>query len=498
MDGKPLFLLYMRKFLTLICCAVISQAFAQRASDRWDLRHCIEHALQFNISIKQADIQARIAALQAKQAKYNIYPSVNASSSTGVRFGRSIDPTTNSFSTSQFLYQNFGLNAGFQVYNFGRLKNSAAVANFNAQAALADVAKISNDISFNVATYYLQVVAAKEQVTISEVQIAQTQNQFNITRKKVDAGVLPELNIAEVEAQLASDSSNYYTAKGNYEQNLLALRALLNLDVDVLFGIETPKVDDIPIEPLAELQPETVYTMALDYQPLQKANALRIKAAEKNILVSRSLMYPTISIGGNLNTNFSNSFKTISGAPVFLGYSPITGAEPIITQSNVNYYVQSPIYRYNTKSRSFTDLWSGWGDQLSNNFGQNVGVSISIPIFNNFSGKIGVQTAKLQLKAAQLQKDQGDLSLRQDIYTAYTNATTALQKFNAGKKSVDAAQKAYDFGTKRFEVGLLSSLDLITLQNNLLRAKITQLTTQYDYVFKMKLLEFYRGRGLKL
>ena len=120
------------------------------------------------------------------------------------------------------------------------------------------------------------------------------------------------------------------------------------------------------------------------------------------------------------------------------------------------------------------------------------------PIFNNFSGKIGVQTAKLQLKAAQLQKDQGDLTLRQDIYTAYTNAMTALQKFNAGKKSVDAAQKAYDFGTKRFEVGLLSSLDLITLQNNLLRAKITQLTTQFDYVFKMKLLEFYKGRGLKL
>jgi outer membrane protein len=110
--GKPLFLLHMRKFLTLICCAVISQAFAQRASDRWDLRHCIEHALQFNISIKQADIQARIAALQAKQAKYNVYPSVNASSSTGVRFGRSIDPTTNDFSTSQFLYQNFGVNAG--------------------------------------------------------------------------------------------------------------------------------------------------------------------------------------------------------------------------------------------------------------------------------------------------------------------------------------------------------------------------------------------------
>jgi outer membrane protein len=477
---------------------VISQAFAQKASDRWDLRHCIEHALQFNISIKQADIQARIAALQAKQAKYNIYPSINGDGSTGVRFGRSIDPTTNTFSTSQFLYQNFSINAGFQLYNHGRLKNSELVANFNAQAALADVAKAANDVSFNVATYYLQVLAAKEQITISEVQIAQTHNQFDITRKRVNAGVLPELNLAEVEAQLATDSSNYYTAKGVYEQNLLNLRALLNLDVDVLFGIETPKVEEIPLESFGDLQPALVYEMAMEYQPLIKANALRIKAAEKNMLVVKSQMYPTLTIGGNLSTNFSNSFKTISGVPTFLGYSPITGSEPIISLSGVPYYVQTPIYKVTQQSRSFSDLWSGWSNQLSNNFGQNVGISLSVPIFNNFSAKINYETSKLQLKAAQLQKDQSDLTLRQDIYTAYTNAVTALQKFNAGKKLVESAQKAYDFALKRYEVGLLSSLDLITNQNNLLKAKITQLTNQYDYVFKMKLLEFYKGKGLKL
>jgi outer membrane protein len=475
----------------------VSGLYAQRASDNWDLRHCIEHALEFNISIKQADIQARIAALQAKQAKYNILPSVNGSSATGVRFGRSIDPTTNTFSTSQFLYQNFGLNAGFQLYNYGRLKNSVLVAQFSAQAALADVAKAANDVSFNVATYYLQVVAAKEQVKISEVQIAQTQNQYDITRKRVDAGVLPELNLAEVESQIATDSTNYYIAKGAYEQNLLSLRALLNLDVDVLFGIETPAVDQIPVESFAELQPQAVYEMALQYQPLQKANELRIKAAAKNVEVVKAQMYPTISLGGNLSSNFSNSFKQVSGF-TFLGYSPITGAEPIVNYSNVNYYVQNPIFKVTQSARSFSQLWEGWGTQLSNNFGQNVGISLSIPIFNNFSGKINTKIAQLNLKSAQLQKDQGDLTLRQDIYTAYTNAVTALQKFNAGKKSVESAQKAYDFAAKRYEVGLLSSLDLLTNQNNLLKAKVTQLNNQYDYVFKMKLLEFYKGKGLKL
>jgi outer membrane protein len=487
----------MRKFFILICCIGISQLFAQKASDNWDLRHCIEHAIQFNISVKQADIQARIAALRAKQAKYNILPSVNGSSSTGVRFGRSIDPTTNGFATTQFLYQNFGVNAGIQLFNYGRLKNTEAVAKFNAQAALADVEKAANDISFNVATYYLQVLAAKEQMKISEVEIAQTQNQFDITQKKVDAGTLPELNLAEIESQLASDSSNYYVAKGNYEQSLLNLRALLNLETDVLFGIETPVVDQIPVESFAELQPEDVIKQAMEYQPLQKANKFRVKAAEKNIRVSMAQYYPTLSLGGNLSTNFSNSFKKTTGVN-FLGYSPITGSEPIVNLSNVNYYVQSPVYKVTQSSRSFGDLWSGWGNQLSNNFGQNVGISLSIPIFNGFQAKLGVQEAKLNLKNAQLQSDQADLTLRQNVYTAYTNAVTALQKFNAGKKTVASAQKAYDFALKRYDVGLLSSLDLITNQNNLLRAKVQQLNNQYDYIFKMKLLEFYKGKGLKL
>ncbi len=487
----------MRKFFTILCFTAMSQAFAQKPSSNWDLRHCIEHAIQFNISIQQADIQARIVELQAVQAKNNIYPSVSGSNVTGMRFGRSIDPTTNSFSTSQLLYQNFGVNAGFQIYNNGKLKFNRESAEFNAKAALADVDKAKNDISFNVATYYLQILAAKEQMNIAEVQIAQSQNQYGITKKRVDAGVLPELNLAEVESQLASDSSNYYVARGNYEQNLMAMRALLNLDADVLFGIETPAVDQIPIEPFAELQPEMVYELAIANQPQQKANEFRIKAAQKNILSAKANMYPTVTLGGNLSTNFSNSVKTITGGS-FLGYAPITGSEPIVSLNNVNYYVQSPVFRLNQSKRSFGQLWDGWSNQLSNNFGQNIGLNISIPIYSGKQARLGYKQSKLSLKAAELQRDLSDVTLRQNIYTAYTNAITAFQKFNAGKKTVESNQKAYEFGTKRYEVGLLSSLDLITLQNNLLRAKVQQLSNQYDYIFKMKLLEFYKGKGLKL
>lgn len=487
----------MKKILTLLCCFTLLQSYAQRSSDNWDLRHCIEHAIQFNISIQQADVQARIAALQAKQSKLNAYPNVSANSGTGMRFGRSIDPTTNLFVNSQFLYQNFGVSGGVQLYNNGRIKYNQQTAEFNAKAALADVDKAKEDISFNVATNYLQILASKEQVAIAEVQISQTLNQFDITKKKVNAGVLPELNLAEIESQLANDSSNYYTAKGIYEQNLLSMRALLNLETDVLFGIETPLVDQIPIEPFSELQPDLVYKMAMDYQPLMKANKFRIQAAQKNSLSTKALMYPTFSLGFNLQTNFSNSVNYFNGAN-FQGYSPITGREPIVNYNNVNYYVQNPVYALTQGKRTFSELWNGWGQQIDNNFGQNVGFNLSIPIFNAGQARTSYQQSKLNVKSAELQRQLSDQKLKQDINIAYSNALMSLQKFNASKKTVESAQKAYDFGTKRYESGLLSSLDLLTLQNNLLRSKVQQLSNQYDYVFKMKLLEFYKGNGIKL
>ncbi len=476
---------------------MLIQSYAQNTPDVWDLRQCIDYAIQNNISIKQADVQARLAALQADQARYNLNPSVSGSASNGVRFGRSIDPTTNVFATTQFLYQNFGINAGIQLYNAGRLKYTEQAAVFSAKAALSDVAKSINDISFTVATYYLQILASKEQINITKVQIGQSLAQYDITRKRVDAGVLPELSMAEIEAQLASDSSNYYTAVATDQQNLLNMQALLNLDPSKPFSIQIPPVDRIPIEPFSELQPEIVYQLAMHYQPQQKSDSLRIKAAEKNIMVAQAQYYPTLSLGGNLSTNFSNSFKYVSGGS-FTGYAPVTGTEPIVAIGSNSYYVQNPTYKLTQSTRTFGEIWNGWGDQLNNNFGQNVGISLSIPIYANHQARVSTQQARLNYRAATLQKQASDTKLKQDIYTAYTNAVTALQKYNAGIKSVINAQKAYDFAVKRFDINMLSSLDLITNQNNLLKAKLQQIANQYDYIFKMKLLEFYKGNGIKL
>lgn len=473
------------------------QVFSQTNTEKWNLQKCVDYAMKHNISVKQADVQARIAALQLQQAKLYQYPTATLGSGVGVQLGRSIDRTTNIYSNTQALYQNFQAGSNVTLYNWNRLKNNVAASQFSAQAALADIEKAANDAALNVATYYLQVLSSKEQVKISQVQIQQTQSQLDITRKQVEAGALPELNFVELEAQLANDSSTLIAANSAYEQNILQLKAVLNLDAAAPFEVETPPVESIPLETLADMEPESVFQLALGNQPLQKANEFRIKAAQKNILVSRAQLYPTLGFGLNLSTNFYNSFKKTDGF-LFNGYNPITGAEPVVNVGGTKYFVQSPNIQFTQSKRNFGQLWEGWSNQLNNNFGQGFGISLSVPIFNNGQNRIGYEQSKLNYKNTQLQKELADVTLKNNIYTAYTNAVSALEKFNAGKKSVMSAQKAYDFAVKRYDVGLLGTLDLITNQNNLLKAKLQQVANQYDYVFKMKLLEFYKGHGLKL
>ncbi len=448
----------MKQFFTLsVVCLFAMSSQAQEKVDKWDLRKCVDYAMKNNISVKQADVQARIAALQFQQAKDYQIPSASFNTGYGPQFGRSIDPTTNQYTTVPLMQQSYSLNGQVQIYNWGRLKNNREANNFSAQAALKDIERAVNDVAINVATYYLQVLASKEQITVSEVQIAQRKAQLEITRKQVAAGSLPELNYIQIEAQLATDSSNYISNKSAFEQNVLFLKALLNLDAALPFEVETPSVDKIPVETFSELQPEVVYKLALGNQPLQLENELKIKAAERNVAANRATMYP--SFGGNYSLGTTYNNKAID-------------------------------YATGKKSPYFT--------QLDDNFRQSLGIGLSVPIFNNGQYRINFEQSKLNLKNTVLQKDQANQTLKQNIYTSYTNAVNAFEKLNASKKNVESAQKVYDFSFKRYEVGLLSTLELITNQNNLLTAKLQLVTSEFDYVFKMKLLEFYKGQGLKL
>jgi outer membrane protein len=482
--------------LWAFCCLTF---LITNAQDKWDLRKCVEFAIANNISIKQADVQARISNLQYKSAKFNQYPSAGFSSGLGTQFGRSIDPTTNQFTTTQLLFQNVTLQGGIQVFGFGQLRHAREAAFYNLQAALADVQRASNDIALSVANFYLQVLAAKEQINIAEIQIAQDSSQIHDTRKRVDAGTLPELNLLEIQSQLATDSSNLIGAQATFDQTVLSLKGVLNLDAVAFFEPDIPPVDKIPLESILELQPDIVYKLALMNQPLQKENDLKIKGAEKNILTTRAILYPNLTLGYNLASSFSNTLKALNASAGTPSYVPVANVIDANGNPINGYFVGQRNYVYTYQSKSFGNWWQGYGDQMNNNFRQAFGLTLNVPIFNSGNiNRINYETSKLNLRNLELQKQQADITLKLNIYTAYSNAISSFEKFKAGIKAVESAQQVYDFSMKRYQVGLLGTIDLLTNQNSLLKAKLQQVANQYDYVFKMKVLEFYKGMGIKL
>ena len=479
--------------ILVIGCCILSVASAQNKSDKWDLRRCVDYAMKNNISVKQTEIQARITALQHEANKLAVYPTANFSSGLGLQFGRSVDPTTNQFTTTQLLFNTFNFNTGMTIYNWGRLKNNIQVSDLSTKAAIADVERAANDIGLNVATFYLSVLSNKQQIEIAEAQIALTKDQLENTRKRVDAGALPELNAAELEARLASDSSNYYVASGNFQQSVISLKGLLNLNMAEPFEVETPTLDKVPLDALVELDPTRLYQLALTNQPQQKVNDLRLKSAEYAIKVAKAGLYPTISVGGGLATNFASSTNKVTG---FTLGTPVPNGQTV-NVGGTNYNVLEPTVQIQQGKKSFGEIWDGYGVQMDNNFRQNIGFQINVPIFNNGNAKLNLENSKLQYKQLELSKVQANQKLQQDIYSAYTNALTAFQRFNASEKTVQTAERSYEFAKKRYETGLINTLDLITNQNNLLQAKLTKLSNQFEYVFRMKLLEFYKGQGLK-
>lgn len=484
----------MRKFIVLPVLLQLGILGTVAAQEKWDLKRCVEYAWANNITIKQSAVQAEISDVDLKQSKWGQYPGVDFNTSTGMQWGRSIDRTTNVYTNVSSVFQSFNAQAGITVFNWNRIKNNILATRHLNEAAHMDVEKSRNDVALNVATYYLQVLLARQQVDIARVAMEQTKSQINFTRKRVDAGTVPELDALTLEGQYATDSSNYIGALANVDQAMLTLKVALNIDAGALFDIENPPVDQIPVEPILELQPETVFNIAMKSQPAQKAIAFRIQSLETSLKVSRAFMYPTLSVFGGLGTNFSSSTKGI-------GDAVLTGAQQIgfaVPSPNVQYPVYSPTYTASTYKKSFGQIWDGWGSQINNNFGQNLGFTISVPILSGGQARFNYQRAKLNLKNAQVSRELIDQTLKNDIYKAYYSASAALQKFNASQKSVAITQQTFDFATKRYEVGLLNTYDLLITQNNLTKAKLDRASAEFDYVFKMKVLEFYKGEGIRL
>ena len=468
-------------------------AVTVQSQEKWSLQKCVQYALDSNISIKQNEIQAQLADITYKQSKLSKIPTANFSNNDGYRFGKSQNPSTGILENQNFFQVGLSFQSNVQIFNWYSKKNTILANEWSLLAAKAATDKLKNDIALTVANSYLQVLLTREQEKIAEVQVKQSISQVDIVHKQVNAGALPELNAVELEAQLASDSANLISATGNVAQAKYVLMAYMSIDAGQPFEIEEPPADQIPLEPIADLQPENVYALALVNLPQQRLNDFNLKAAQKNSLAAKGALYPTISMFGSLSTNYgyfrSPTYEQIPNGFVSSGLVVSNGMGGFID-------VQRPLFTNGGKNGYITS--DPIGTQFSNNFGQAIGINLSVPIFNGWEARANYEKSRLNIKTLEYQARLDNQTLKQDIYQAYNAAIVALEKFNSSQKSVDAAQKSYDFATKRYNIGMLSTLELVTDQNNLFRAKLQFVSNQFDYVFKMKVLEFYKGQGLKL
>lgn len=489
---KDVIFLYMRY---LIYTALVSIMLAQpvKAQQKWNLLQCIEYAMANNLTVKQTALQEDFSALTLKQSKLSRYPGVNFTNSASFNSGRNQNPTSFSLTTQSYFSDNMQLQTSGDIFNWFSKKNTIAANEWELLASKAATDKLKNDIALTVANFYLQALLATEQVEIAKVQLAQRKAQYDNTRKLVDAGNLPELNAAELEAQVAQDSATLIAAKGSVTTAVLSLKAYMSIDAAQPFEIDTPPVEKIYVEKIADLQPEAVYASALANLPQQKFDELKLKAAARNAAAAKGAMYPTISGFGALSTGYIAS-RTPIYAQIPTGNTTPTGLITIV--NGVPYNVVSPDLTKGDRIGYYRS--DAFGTQFSDNFRQSIGVSVSVPIFNGGTLRTNYERAKLTIKNYELQKVIDNQKTKQDIYTAYNDAMVALEKFNAGQKALAAAEKSFGYAQKRYDVGMLNTFELITNQNNLFTQRLQNTLNQFDYVFKMKVLEFYKGQGLKL
>ena len=470
-------------FLTFMM-AFVSLTFAQ---DTWDLKRCVEYARTNNITVKSAQTAIKSAQLTEKQSRYNRLPNLNANTGLGLSFGRNIDPITDQFITQSFGSNSLSVSSGVVLYEGNRLNNTIKQNRHDLEAAREDANATSNDIGLNIASTYLTILLAQEQLENAQNRLTLSQEQLEQTDKLIQAGALPQNDRLDFLAQIARDEQSIVDAQNLVEVNMLTLKNLMELDPSYNLRLEVPEIE-VPenIDPeLFDLR--TIYNQALGNQPIVKADDARLKSAELGVDIAKSGYYPRITLGGSLSSAFSTGAKEGFGPPEveFGSARPVrfNGTEGLVEFGGLSYPNERIIPYF---------------EQLNQNFGGGVSLSVNVPIFNNNQTNIAVERAQLGIINSQLNAQQNRQQLKVNIQRAIADSKAARKSLDAAQKTVSATKAAYENAQKRFRLGAINTFEFTTAKNNYDIAQIDLIRAKYQYIFNLKIVEFYQGKPLKL
>ncbi len=469
----------MKFLLSLLFFIIFQNYFAQTAI--WNLQQCVDYAQKHNIAIKQAQIQTQINKNNTLQSQAALLPSINMGAQHTYNFGQTLDRYTNKFATSQVLSQNFNLQSNVTLWSgFSQLNNIKA-NKYQYLASTETLQQQQYDLALNVATAYINVIFSDEISKISNSQFELTKQQLERTEKLANAGTLAKNAIWDLKAQLANDGVNVTTSTNNYQIAILTLIQLINVDTVKNFTVAYPEIDMLSNE-LSVISVQNIYETALKNQHSIKSAGYSLLAAEKNLAVARGKFSPTIGATGNIGTGTSGLAKNIDGYNI-TGYDTTgftTNGALVITPKG------EPI----TSNKSFKS-------QFKDNVNKSFGFTISVPIFNGLQTVTSVKNAKLNTLNAKYNQELIEQNLYKTVAQAYANAKAGLDKYNANKLSVEASEQSFNFAQQKFNVGAISTFEYNTSKNRLQNAQGNLVQAKYDYLFKLKVLDYYQGKELK-
>lgn len=455
--------------------------FTASSQGGWDLQQCINYALSHNISLRQSALNNEMNKNNADQSKANLLPSLNAGASHMYNFGKTIDRFTNTFADQRVLSQNFYLSGSVVLWGGMSQYNNMKANEYNYLSGVESLKQQQNDLSLSIANAYIGVIFSEEVLKISQNQYDVTKEQLERTQKMVNAGALAKSVEYDIKAQLANEEVNVTTADNAYRIALLTLKQMMNLDSVTNFNIVRPEIN-MSESQLAEASISGLYETSLKNQPIIKSGEYAILGAERVLAMNRGRISPILTFNANIGTGTSGLAKDV------VSYNYTTDTLGIIPNYGpLIYSRQDPVLRN-------TPL----ADQFKNNVNKSLGFTLTIPLFNGLQTHTAIKNAKINALNAKLGQDLNKQNLYKNITQAYANARAALNKYNATLASVDAARESFNYAQQKFNAGVISSFDFSTAKNRLYAAESNLLQAKYDYVFKLKVLDYYQGKPLTL
>lgn len=441
-------------FLTLLFLSVLSNA----QSKKWSLEECVDYAIKNNISIKQSELDSKSAAIEKATAIGNFLPSLNINGSHSWNIGLNQNITTGLLENQTTQFTAAGLNSNIDVYNGMQNQNRLRRANLSLLASKYQLSKIKDDVSLNVANAFLQILFNKENLKVQKEQLSNNEKQLLRSQELVNAGVVPRGDLLDIKATVASNNQAIVNAQNALLISKLSLAQLLQLENFQDFDI----VDiNYPVAESATLlqTPAAIYTKAKEERIELKIAKTNLEIAERDVKIAKGAYQPSIQGFYSLSTR--------------AGYT-----DRIVFDQSGNPSFQPP----------FSVL-----KQFDLNKGHSFGFQMNIPVLNGFATRNNVARSKIALDRSKIAFSQQELDLERNIYTAFTDAKGAMKAYESAVITLEARQEAYNYAKEKFAVGMLNAFDLNQSQSLFVNAQSEVVRTKYDYIFRVKVIEYYFG-----